>query len=217
MCTHELLSQIYDFFRDQGSIIAGLIALAAGIIAYRGALSAAKMQVEAQQQSEAREVDTLRKSLAIEIRQMIGQALAAHNSLKRLVAPPTTAITARMVENSSRIPSAVIYPGNASKIGLLGGNDAMEIVIVYNLIDAARDRTDILLRTRTPDNIAPLNVGILAGLCLTACQRATQEILPKFKTGFAVHDDKDDELINRINVLAADWEKVWKALLSASG
>ena len=124
-----MCSQLYDFFRDQGSIIAGLIALAAGMIAYRGALFAAKMQVEAQQRRDEREVDTLRKSLAIEIRQMIGQALAAHNSLKRLVNPPTTAITARMVESSSRIPSAVVYPGNASKIGLLGGSDAIEIVI----------------------------------------------------------------------------------------
>jgi hypothetical protein len=38
---------LYDFFRDQGSIIAGLLALLAGWIAFRGAMSAAEQQVTA--------------------------------------------------------------------------------------------------------------------------------------------------------------------------
>src|SRR5215470_10176631 len=36
---------VYEFFRDQGSIIAGVLALAAGIIAYIGAIKAANRQV----------------------------------------------------------------------------------------------------------------------------------------------------------------------------
>jgi hypothetical protein len=35
-------SCVYEFFRDQGSIIAGLLALAAGILAYRAGISQAR-------------------------------------------------------------------------------------------------------------------------------------------------------------------------------
>jgi hypothetical protein len=38
---------VYEFFRDQGSLIAGLLALAAGIIAYIGAIKSANRQVTA--------------------------------------------------------------------------------------------------------------------------------------------------------------------------
>jgi len=38
---------MYDFCRDQGSIIAGLLALLAGYIAFKGAMRAAKQQVAA--------------------------------------------------------------------------------------------------------------------------------------------------------------------------
>jgi hypothetical protein len=40
-------SALYDLFRDQGSIVAGVLALVAGILAYRGARQAAEMQVSA--------------------------------------------------------------------------------------------------------------------------------------------------------------------------
>ena len=82
-------------------------------------------------------MDTLRKSLAIEIRQMIGQALAAHNSLKRLVNPPTTAMGNSGWWKVRRAFPLRSYPGNASKIGLLGGSDA----IVSNLQITAEDGT----------------------------------------------------------------------------
>ena len=38
---------LYEFFRDQGSIIGGLLALAAGLLAFRGAMHAADKQVAA--------------------------------------------------------------------------------------------------------------------------------------------------------------------------
>ena len=40
-------SVLYDFFRDQGSIIGGLLALAAGYLAFTGAMRAAEKQVTA--------------------------------------------------------------------------------------------------------------------------------------------------------------------------
>jgi hypothetical protein len=42
-----MLSALYDFCRDQGSIIGGLLALAAGYLVFRGATRAADRQVAA--------------------------------------------------------------------------------------------------------------------------------------------------------------------------
>jgi hypothetical protein len=209
----------YKLLTDWGSVIGGGFAVIAGGTAYiagrvqaSATRQAARMQLEAERQRNEREVDTLRKSLAIEIRQLIGQAFAAHNLLKGLATTATAEnpITRRMVESSSRVPAAVVYPGSASKIGLLGGQDAMDIVIVYSTIEIARERAGELLRSRTPDNITPVNVAAVADAFLRACQYAAEEVLPKFKTGFAVHDDKDDAFIKRISDTAAAWETVLK-------
>ena len=43
----EMFSALYDFCRDQGSIIGGLLALAAGYLVFRGATRAADRQVAA--------------------------------------------------------------------------------------------------------------------------------------------------------------------------
>ncbi|MCB8881681.1 hypothetical protein ACELLULO517_15645 [Acidisoma cellulosilytica] len=45
---------LYDFFRDQGGIIAGVLALGAALIANRGAKSAAKHQVDAMERQAKR-------------------------------------------------------------------------------------------------------------------------------------------------------------------
>jgi cell division protein FtsB len=42
-----MVSALYDFCRDQGAIIAGLLALAAGYLVFRGATRAADRQVAA--------------------------------------------------------------------------------------------------------------------------------------------------------------------------
>lgn len=205
-----MCSGAYDFFRDQGSIIAGIIALAAGIIAYRAALRAAKMQVTADQRRDEREVDALRRSLATELRQLIPQALKAHNLLKGLVTSATKErpLTARMVENSTRLPAAVVYPSSAPKIGLLGGSDAMNIVIIYNLIELARQGAEERMRSRTPDNISPRTVAAVADAFLKACQYAAQEVLPKFPTGIALHESADNDLIKRITEAVTAWDKI---------
>jgi hypothetical protein len=207
----------YKLLTDWGSIIGGVFALIAGGTAYiagwvqaRATQQAAEMQVQADQRRDEREVDALRKSLATELRQLIGQALAAHNSLKRLVTTATTdsPITARMVESSSRVPAAVVYPGSAHKIGLLAGSDAMDVVIVYNAIEIARAAAAALIQSRTPDNISPVNVAAVADAFLKACQYAAQEVFPKFKTGVAFHDDKDNALIKIISDTTAAWNTI---------
>src|SRR5271170_1553389 len=77
--------------RDQGSLIAGVLALIAGILAYRAGRiqatetrQAAIMQVDAARRRDDREVDALRKSLGTELRQVVPRALGVYSSLSRL-------------------------------------------------------------------------------------------------------------------------------------
>jgi hypothetical protein len=156
----------------------------------------ARMQVEADQRKQQQELDTLRKSLAIEVRQLVGRALVAHDLLKKL-SEGGGPITAWMVEGHSRIPGAVVYPGSASKIGLLGGEEAMDVVIMYNLLDTARDGAAQLTRYRTPDDISTDLVASLAHAFLQSCIYA-ETVLPRLKTGVPRHDDKDAELLREI-------------------
>jgi hypothetical protein len=209
----------YKLLYDWQTIIAGVLALIAGIAAYRAGRQqaratrqAAKMQVEADQLRDEREVNVLRKSLATELRQLIPQALAAHNLLKRLVTTATidSPITARMVENSSRVPPAVVYSVSAPKIGLLAGSDAMDIVTIYNMIEIARGGAAERIRSRTPDNIEPRTVAAVADAFLKACQYAAQEVFPKFKTGVALHDDVDNAFLKRVTETAVAWDTLLK-------
>ncbi|MGH7839097.1 MAG: hypothetical protein ACREQC_14895, partial [Candidatus Binataceae bacterium] len=95
---------LYKLLTDWGSLIGGVFALIAGIIAYgAGHVQAAatrqpaEMQVEAERRKYDQDVETVRKSVAIELRQVIGRAFAAHNSLVKLTTRTRTSgqITAR--------------------------------------------------------------------------------------------------------------------------
>jgi hypothetical protein len=94
-----------------------------------------------------------------------------------------------MVESLSRVPFPVIYPTNAHKISLLD-RDAMDVVIVFALVEIARDGADRLMRHRTPDNIGPTLVAAVADAYLEACKYAVT-VLPRVRTGVPLHDDRD--------------------------
>ena len=178
-----------DFVDHWQTLLAGLIALVAAILTVVVTLSVERRKVE-------RELDARRKSLAVELRQLIPGALGVHGSLTKLGSKTDEPITARMVESLSRMPAPVVYPANAHKIGLLEKN-AMDVVIVYGLLDIARDGVARLTTTyRTPDNISP-NVVLM-----TACKYA-RSVLPKLRTGVATHDDRDCLLIQAITEAAS--------------
>jgi hypothetical protein len=186
---------VVDFVDHWQALIAGLIALIAAVITVRVTVRVERRKVD-------RELDALRKSLAIELRQLIPGALGVHGSLAKLGSKTDGPITARMVESLSRMPSAIVYPANAHKIGLLQ-EDAMDVVIVYGLLDIARDGVARLITTyRTPDDISPNVVLMTAAVFLEACKYA-RSVLPKLRTGVATHDDRDLELIKKIDAAAA--------------
>ncbi len=106
-----------------------------------------------------------------------------------------------MMESLARVPAPIVYPANADKIGLLGP-DAMDVVIVYTLIELGRSGTVSLINFREPDDMSASTVAMTAGVLLHACTYA-QSVLPKLRTGVAEHDQKDAELIKRIQAAAA--------------
>ena len=185
---------VVDLVDHWQSLIAGLIALVAAIITVFVTLRVERRKVE-------REVDALRKSLAIELRQLIPRALGAYTSLRKLGGKTDGPITARMVESLSRVPIPIVYPANAHKIGLLE-EDAMNVVIVYQLLEIARDGIARLMTSRTPDDINLLLVLKAAEAYLEACKYA-RSVLQGMRTGVAAHDDKDEFLIAAITEAAA--------------
>ena len=185
---------LVDFVDHWQTLIAGLVALIAAVITVVVTLKVERRKVN-------RELDALRKSLAIELRQIIPRALGAHGSLTKLGSKTDGAITARMLESLSRMPAPIVYPANAHKIGLLE-DDAMDVVIVYGLLEIARDGVARLITTyRTPDDISPKVVLKTAEAFLEACKYA-RSVLPKLRTGVASHDDQDAELIRAIGEAA---------------
>jgi hypothetical protein len=184
-----------DFVDHWQTLLAGLVALVAAIITVGVTLRVERRKVD-------RELEALRKSLAVELRQLIPGALGVHGSLTKLGSKTDGPITARMVESLSRMPAPIVYPANAHKIGLLE-KDAMDVVIVYGLLDIARDGVVRLITTyRTPDNISPNVVLMTATAFLEACKYA-RSVLPKLRTGVASHDDRDAELLQRIGAAAS--------------
>lgn len=184
-----------DFVDHWQTLLAGLIALIAAIIAVFVTLRVERRKVD-------RELDALRKSLAMELRQLIPRALGAHLALQKLGNKPDGPVTARMAESLSRVPVPIVYPANAHKIGLLEG-DAMDVVIVYGLLDIACDSVARLITSyRTPDDISPEVVLKTAEAFLEACKYATS-VLPKLRTGVPSHDDRDVELLQKISAAAS--------------
>jgi hypothetical protein len=177
------------------TMIAGVLALLAAGITILVTLRIERGKVR-------REVDALRKSLAIELRQMIPKALGSHGSLRGLAADPNGQVTARMVESLSQVREPVIYLANAGKIGTLEA-DAMDVVIVYSLLETARDSIRRMGTSRTPDDINPKVVMQTASVFLEAC-KYSRGVLRRLRTGVPSHDDRDAELIDAINQAAGD-------------
>lgn len=186
---------IVDFVDHWQTLLAGLIALIAAMIAVFVTLKVERRKTD-------REVEALRKSLAIELRQLIPGALGVYDSLQKRGRELGEPITARTVESLSRIPVPIVYPANAHKIGLLEG-DAMDVVIIYGLLEIARDGAARLMTYRTPDDITPCVVLNTAEAFLEVCKYA-QSVLPKLGTGVASHDDRDTELLRRISAAASN-------------
>jgi hypothetical protein len=180
---------VLDLIDHWQTFIAGAFALIAAAVTVGFTLRSEQRGVE-------REIDALRKSLGIEIRQLTLGAFGAANSLRGLSANPGP-ITARMVEVLFNVRAPVIYNSNAFKIGLLEA-DAMDVVIFYGLLESARETVRRIGESREPDDIDRDIVLQLSTVLLGACE-CSGRLLPRMRTGVASHDDGDALLIQSIN------------------
>jgi hypothetical protein len=175
-------------------------ALIAAVLGFGAAIVAVILTLRVEQRKLQREMDALQKSLAVELRQQVGSALAAGTALRKLArsGPP---ISARMVESYARVPAPFVYPASADKIGLLG-QAAMDVVIVYSLISLGRSGTESLIHSRDPNDVSAMTIDATAGAFLNACTYA-QSVLPKLRTGVPEHDQRDAILIEKIKAAIA--------------
>jgi hypothetical protein len=192
-----------QFLCNWQTLIGGVLALVAGYITVRAIRKQTATAVRLEQDRVANEVDALRKSLAVELRQQIPSALDVCNRLReRATSKSALPIPAWIVESLSRTPAPIIYSANAGKIGLLGG-DAMNVVIIYTHLEIAREAATRLTTTsRTPDNFSRSTIHDIAEAFLKACEYA-RGMLPKLRTGDASHDATDEELVQKINAALA--------------
>jgi hypothetical protein len=180
--------KLVKVFYDWQILIAGVLALlAAGITVW------VTLQIE--RGKARREVDALRKSLAVELRLHVATALVAYDVLYGLGLMQYPTITARVVERKSRMAAPIIYPANAGKIGLLGA-EATDVMIVYDLLETARDGSARLM-TSADDNPQAV-VMETADAFLAACSYA-RGVLPRLRTGNPLDDAKDEALLQKIN------------------
>jgi hypothetical protein len=228
-------SRLDQFLYDWQTLIAGGFALVAAFGTVVATIIIANRQITASREEAKRviavtreqtettvrlerervsgEVDALRKSLGVELRLQITTALRVHDDLLGLLSGGP--ISARMVDSKSRAPAPIIYSANASKIGLLE-DDAMDVVLVYTLLEAARDRVDRLITYRTPDHVATYDVPLAAEAFLEAC-RPARGVLPRLRTGIASHDAATEELIQKINAADSASTVYWQGLKTTTG
>src|ERR1700722_18245726 len=122
--------KVAKFFYDWQTIIARALSLLAAFLTVRATERSTDREIDASQaQSEtpvrlererlSSESETLRRSLAVELRQQITRAMGAYDGLYGLGFMPNAPITAMMVASKSRMAAPIIYPANAGKTGLL--------------------------------------------------------------------------------------------------
>jgi hypothetical protein len=187
----QIFATSLDLLDHWQTLIAGLIALIAAIITVRVTLGVERRQGK-------RELDSLRKSLAVELRLQTITAFGVYDRLQELSGRSEGPVSATTVLNKSRMPAPIIFSANAGKIGLL--EDATDVVTAYTLPEGARDAI-ARLTSGTLDHLASDVILSTALLFLEVC-KYVRGILPRLRTGDAASDARDQALIQQINTAA---------------
>jgi hypothetical protein len=203
-----------QFLYNWQTLIAGVLAVLAAWRTIRATVESANREVAAsqaqtavaqkqiettvrlEQERVASEVDALRKSLGVELRLQIATALVVYDGLYGLGFMSKALISGTRVEDNSRMAAPIIYPANAGKIGLLGA-EATDVMIIYHLLETARNGTARLM-AGAPNKISGPVVMEAADAFLAACKYA-REVLPRLRTGDPSRDANDEALIQKIN------------------
>jgi hypothetical protein len=194
-------------------------ALLAGILGFTAAIIVVVVTLRSERRKAKRDLEALRLSLALEIRQSLTVARGTFRSLTKLAQKEDGPITYRMVESVAQFQKPLIFPSVAANLGLMGPA-AMEVLIFYSLVDIVRRATERLATYRTPDNISPIVIAGTANGLVVALQKGTS-LITAFKTNEATIDDRDATLAAQIASDTAEWatvrESKWPNLASAPG
>jgi hypothetical protein len=181
-----------DFIDHWQSLLAGALGFAAAIIAV-------VLTLRVEQRKLLREMDALRKSLAVELRYQVTRALATGTSLRDL-AQGDHPIDPRLLKIHTNFPAPIVYRASADKIGLLQ-SDSMSVVVVYGLIDLGINGLVLLLSE--PDNISSDILEATASHFLAACEHALP-LLPGLKTGDPRQEPLDENLFEKIRTALSE-------------
>jgi len=181
-------------------------ALLAGVLGFAAATIAVVLTLRSEQRKAARDLEALRQSIGIEIRQCTAVTFGTFRLLAKLAQKEDGPITYRMVQSCAHFQDALIFPSVADKVGLLG-SEAMELLVFYNLIETVRRAVSNLENFRTPDNISPLVVAATVS-SLVAVLRKGCVIIAVLKTGDNRIEERDQTLTNEIDAATAAWETV---------
>jgi hypothetical protein len=119
-------SRVNEFLYDWQNLIAGFVALVAALITVWVTLSV-------ERRAFRRELDALRKALAVEIRQYIDHLIQTREIL-RPYSGPEKHMQARDLRSLVVFPPPTVYPASADRIGLLGPL-AVSVVSFYSTIE----------------------------------------------------------------------------------
>jgi hypothetical protein len=187
---------VYEFFRDQGSIIAGCLGFAAAIIAVLLAMGSERRKV-------TRELASLRRALGVEVRHYTWNAYRAHCELKAMIVGNISPIPAIFVEDKAKLPLPQIYPNAVVQIGEFGEATA-NIVLFFNRVNVTREAAERLLRHPSSQNLPSGEVAwAVEGLIRIA--EVGMQLLPHLQTGIDAEDRHDDEVTKKIESELNDW------------
>jgi hypothetical protein len=183
--------------------------LLAGILGFTAAIVAVVIALRSERRKAARDLEALRRSIGLEVRQCTAVALGSFQLLAKLAQKKDGPITYRMVQSYAHFQDALIFPAVADKIGLLG-SDAIEVLIFYNSIDAVRRGISQLANYRTPDDISP---NVVAGTtnCLTPALRQGSAVIAALKIDDARTQERDEKLRAEIDAETTAWDTLFAA------
>jgi len=178
--------------------------LLAGLMGFSAAIFVVCLTLLSERRRAERELAALKRSLGVEVRQCVSVALGSHRLLATLAQKQDGPITSIMVRAYLYIPEPIIFRSCADKVGLLE-SEAMNVAIVYGLLETIRSGADRVANSRTPDDISPSVVASLAKGLLTMCQHGVR-LLPTLPTQVAEIDKKDHQVAISIDEASAHWQ-----------
>jgi hypothetical protein len=205
--------KVAQFLYDWQTLIAGILAVLAAVGTIRATISSANREIEASQAQTAvaqkqiettvrlerervsSEVDALRKSLAVEIRQYIDILFKTREILRRRSGPEKP-MRARDLRCVVAFHPPTVYPASADRIGLLGPL-AVSVTSFYSTIE--RLNFTVRFLTNDPEELVSReNIEEVASLLEQAC-RTSLPLLSELPL-----DERDAEIRAAISKWDAD-------------